>query len=199
MALQLPKSIQNAIAKKRPAIPQDRVDDLRGLVELKLELDDRKAELEKELSKINAKLLELTRQEIPEVMDGIGSKITLNAEGNHPEINVKVAPFYSANIQAGWDDERKAAAFKWLEENGHGELIKTEVGVAFPREDRKKAVEFLKAVEKMGLNPSLKASVHFMTLTAWLREQVEDHNRIPPLEVIGGFIGREASVKRSKS
>ena len=181
MALQLPKFITE---KRRPAPAQDRLDALREVVEEKLELDQKKEELERELTKVDARLLELKRERIPEVMDGIGPSITLNAEGNHPEVTVKVAPYYNCNIAAGWDDDRKAKAFEWLEKNGHGELIKTEVGVAFPREDRKEAVKFAKAAEKMGLNPVVRATVHFMTMTAWLREQVEDHNRIPPLEVV---------------
>jgi hypothetical protein len=68
----------------------------------------------------------------------------------------------------------------------------------FNREERKKAVSVKEALEKKGLEVSVKENVHSATLTAWLKEQVEKHHTIPELDKIGGTIGRVVTLKGIK-
>lgn len=46
--------------------------------------------------------------------------------------------------------------------------------------------------------PRVERTVHWATLTAWLRRQVEENKFIPDLSKIGGFIGRRAAPKEVK-
>jgi hypothetical protein len=132
---------------------------------------------------------------LPDLMGELGiNVVSLEADGNVPAVEAKAAPFYAANIAVGWPEEKRRAAFDWLDGNGHGDLIKTEVTVSFRREDRDEAVKFLKVAKDYG-RPEIKEAVHHGTLTAWLREQVEDQHYIPPLDVLGGTVARSVKLK----
>jgi hypothetical protein len=67
---------------------------------------------------------------------------------------VKAENYYKANIAAEWEPQRRAEAFGWLDANGHGDLIRTDVTLSFAREDRAFAtqlVNWLKAIDLAGL------------------------------------------------
>jgi hypothetical protein len=93
--------------------------------------------------------------------------------------------------------DQKAQAFGWLEENGHGALIKTEVSVAFGREQREAAVAFQQSCEQQGLNADVNVSVHAQTLKAFLREQLENAKPVP-LDLFGARPVSIATVKLPK-
>jgi hypothetical protein len=145
-------------------------------------------DLEKKLDKI------LSR-DLPEIMDQAGVPVlTVAAMGNMSGYTVQVKTMYSANIAAGWDQERRRAAFDWLETHGHGSLIKTDVITTFSREDREQVSGFVKVLDQEGLTFNVKETVPFQTLTAWLKEMVQSGNT-PPLDTIGGYIERQAVIK----
>jgi len=146
--------------------------------------------LEQRLADKKSELFDLCHIQLPGLMDEIGiNSIGIAANGNMPAINAVLRPFYRANIGKTWSEERKAAAFDWLTNNGFGDLIKTEVVMKFPREQFKKAKKILAELSKKKLNPELSQRVHNQTLTAWLREQIEQGHS-PPLNLLGAEIGR---------
>jgi hypothetical protein len=121
--------IQAAAARPhRPEPPS--LDGLRNLASRARSLEQEKADLEERLKATNKELNELYFRTLPDVMDeaGVGS-IALPADGNNPPVELKAQPYYAANIAAGWPQERRQAAFDWLDQHGHGDLIKTEVTV----------------------------------------------------------------------
>lgn len=195
-----PAALAAAIAAGPPAgASEDRLEALRGMVRRARDLEERKAELAEELRLVGEELERLYFTDVPDLMDEVGvDRVGLQAEGNHGATDATAQPFYSANIAASWPEERRRAAFSWLEGNGHGDLIKTEVVVKFPREARARAIKFAAQAEKSGLSPVVRESVHSQTLTAWLKEQVEQHGEMPPLDVVGGFVGRVVRLKERK-
>lgn len=197
----IPDEILAAMAAN-PSIPNpDRLEDLRKLVARARDLELTKKELEERLEEVKSALYGregLYHKLMPEMMDDIGvAKIALAAEGNLPAVEAKTQPFYAASIPTGWPAEQRQDAFDYLDSTGHGDLIKTEVTLAFPREQRARALEFVKLAKKFG-SPDMKENVHHMTLTAWLREQVEIKRVIPDLEKIGGTIARIVKLKTLK-
>lgn len=176
-------------------VPEDSLLKLRELAKAARTLELEIANLEERLKEHNIKLYDLTTKTLPDLMAELRiPSITIDAEGNEPAYELKAVPFYRANIAAEWPPEKKAAAFAWLDENGHGDLIKTTVGVPFAREDRAKAKKLADKLSK-DYGVTLTENVHFMTLTAWLKEQVEDKQFIPPLDTIGGQVGRIVKIK----
>jgi len=198
----MPRELADAARERPPQISQDSLRRLRELVADARDLEQRKKQLEEQLKEVSRKLNGddgLYFKKLPDMMDEIGVQvITLAAEGNMPAVTASVGPFYAANIGVKWPDQRREAALAWLDDNGHGDLIKTEVTLSFKREDREAARAFVTEARKYG-TPVIEETVHHGTLTAWLREQVEEIGYVPPLDIIGGTVARSVKLKTVKT
>jgi hypothetical protein len=152
--------------------------------------------LSERLAALNTKKYKIEREELPELMSEAGvDKIGVPASGNQPAYDLKMVPFYSANIAAGWEPERRAASYAYLEKHKAGDLIKTQIIINLPREERKKAKALIKQLKKW--KPEVKESIHSGTLTAWLREKTEAGEDVN-LEMIGGQVGQIVKPKARK-
>jgi hypothetical protein len=176
---------------------EGQLENIRRLATLARQFEKDITDLEERLSQTKRNLIRLTTETIPQAMDEAGiDRIGLPASGNLPAVDLTITPHYSANIWASWPPEKRKAAFDALTELGHGDLIKTEITTTFRRDQRDEALSLQRhLIDTYNLNPTLQESVHSKTLTAWLREQYERGNPLPPLDVIGAFIGRIAKFK----
>ena len=162
-------------------------------------LTERKRDLEEQLKQTNVQVANAEFDRLPSLMDELGvESFTLAPDGNHPAVELEVRPHYHANIAADWSPAQRAAAFAALEKANAGDLIRTEVQVLLPREEHSRLAKLLSGLRKAGFDFTVRESVHFGTLTAWVKEQaqlaVEQRKKptalLPPLEVIGARIGR---------
>jgi len=151
--------------------------------------------LETRLTEINKKINFIAFESLVDVMNEKRvPKITLDREGNKPAFEASLLPFYRANIAAAWDEEKKLRAFDALEEFGASDLIKTVVTFSFPRGEKKVAQKLL--TQHKALFPKMAESVHSMTLTSWVKEQIEAGKPTPPLDVIGAQVGQHVKIKK---
>jgi len=182
-----------------PAPNNDATRRVRDLVALALEYDREKAALEDRLEHINAARINIRHKELPLAMDTAGLlDTTFPAEKGVPEARVCLKPYFKANIAADWDESRRRAAFDHLAELGAQDLIKTEVTVYFPREQRKAAVDFAAEIrDRYGdIRVQISENVPWMTLTSWLKERVKKNVvTAKTLELIGGIIGRIVDIR----
>jgi hypothetical protein len=191
---------------EKSSSPQDKLDQLReacraGRDDI-LELED----LEGQVAAVKARIQVRIRETIPELL--VLAKvpaITLEAEGNHPAYEIKLKDFYRAGISAEWEPEKQQAAFDALADLDSGDLIKTTVTLRFGRDDREKALLVVALLRDqqglaVGENFEIKQAVHQATLTKWLRERLQHKPPlpVPPLDVIGGDVGRVAEIKPVK-
>lgn len=190
-------------AQARPPAPvhPDRLQSLRAQASQARALEQEKANLEERLKATNKALNELYFKTLPDAMDEAGvTSIALPAEGNNPPVELKAQPFYAANIAAGWPDERRNNAFAWLDANGAGDLIKTELTLRFPRGELPSAQKLAAWLrQEHGLEPEIKQAVPHTSLTAWLRETVEQNATLPPLETLGATVGRVVKLKQKEN
>jgi soluble cytochrome b562 len=181
------------------ATPETRTTQLKALrdaVAEVRELEKVKADLEERLKATNIELQDFYFKKLVTLLDEAGvTEIILTAEGNMPEVKATAKPFYRANISSDWPDDKRRAAFDWLDQNGHGDLIKTEVNVVFNREQRSDALKFAEEQRQTGKTVIPKENIPWATLTAWLKEMVEKKGIMPPLETIGGTVGRVVALK----
>ncbi len=195
-----PEFMKEAVkAQPRPAPTEDALKALRAKLAATrddiMELQD----VEAKAKDIKARITKAKTQELPDTMEELGlTSLGLEAEGNLPAFQVVSKPFYNANIAADWPVEKRLGAFNYLEDENAGDLIKTEVTVAFNRDQRDEAKALIQRLRDEGLDVQVKQGVHPQTLTAWLREMVETHKRVPTLDIIGGFIGRVVDLKPVK-
>lgn len=75
------------------------------------------------------------------------------------------------------DDEPKA--FRWLDENGYGGMIKSEIRVAFNRDQIEQAKELQNDLRKQYPGVTSKASIHWKTLSKWVEERMKEGKDVP--------------------
>ena len=158
------------------------------VVKLK-KLEDEFQEKEKELKELKRHLDLLSGEVIPTMMQEMNISTLKLADG----ASVEVKPIYGASITTA----NKEAAFKWLRENGLGDLIKNEITVSFGRNEDNKAQQYAVLAQGQGYQPVQKLKVEPMTLKALVRERLESGQEMPS-DLFNVFSGNRTKVTRSK-
>lgn len=150
-----------------------------------VELQARIERIQQELTQAQNELKLITESTLPELMETAGQKKLTTIDGI--EIDVRDV------VRASLPKARTLEAVKWLREAGHGGIVKNELKVDFGREEDKVANRAQKALEKLGLMPQRKLSVHTQTLGALVRELLADGKECP-LELLGAHIQKTAML-----
>ena len=113
-----------------------------------------------------------------------------------PGFKIKVSTFYNASIPP----ERKEEAYEWLDTNGHGGMIKTEVKTNFGRGELEAAKALIAEINENHpeIAMDLNQTVHWQTLRAWVKEQVEGGKSLP-IDMFGVFVGRKTKITLAAS
>lgn len=161
------------------------------------------AEKAAELNQLNNKLEDLNRQAkdvsleikrmneeiIPNYMQELGlSEIKLS---NGAKVTVKQQIFASIK------KENEGQAFQWLEDHGHGDLIKTELKVNFGKGELDKAHNLRLVLRDMDIDAAVKPTVHWQTLRAFAKEQMEKGVQLPE-DLIPTHVVPTAVIKEGK-
>ena len=152
-------------------------------------LEDELAEKEKELKELKRKVDLVSGEVIPTMMQEMNISTLKLADGS----SVEVKPVYGASIPVAKREE----AFKWLRENGLGDLIKNEVTVAFGRNEDIKASDYATFAKGQGYEPVQKLKVEPMRLKALVRERVESGQDMPS-DLFNMFTGSRTKITRNK-
>ena len=152
-------------------------------------LEDELANKEKELKELKRKVELVSGEIIPTMMQEMNISTLKLADGT----SVEVKPVYGASILVA----KREGAFKWLRDNGLGDLIKNEVTVAFGRGEDNKASEYANLARGRGYQPTQKLKVEPMTLKALFRERSEKKLDLPS-EHFNLFKGNRTKITRSK-
>ena len=152
-------------------------------------LEDELANKEKELKELKRKVDLVSGEIIPTMMQEMNISTLKLADGT----SVEVKPVYGASILVAKREE----AFKWLRDNGLGDLIKNDVTVTFGMSEDIRASDYAGLAKRQGYEPIQKVSVHTGTLKALVRERIESGKEIPT-ELFNVFAGNQTKVKRNK-
>lgn len=175
--------------EQAPALPSDALKELKRLSDALVAAENAVEAAEQALKDAKAQERKLREEEVPDFMQELGiAKLQL-------ETGEIIG--YKPDVRLEWNDAQKGAAFGWLEENGFGGLIKTVVGAAFGKGELEKAKELLARLTEEGLEAALKRDVHYHTMCAFLREQIEDGAAIP-LEEWGAVSINKATVSQPR-
>lgn len=174
-----------------PSLPDDAsISDLNVLVKELCDLRDRIERGEALLSQLKKEEMRLSNEMIPSKMMELGFTEVKLPSGQR----VSFKPFYSGKIRP----EREPEAFEWLEENGHGGVIKGEVIIPYRRPQRKLVDKLILAIRQYYGNdfePNIKLGVHHSTLRALFREVIEDEGGTLPPDLFDLFMGNKTTVK----
>jgi hypothetical protein len=123
---------------------------------------------------------------IPQIMEMCGIAEIKTGDG----LTVSVKNVYQARIA----EKNKEAAFQWLEDRGHGHVVRNDVSVSFSAGDSEGAGQAVDALNAMGLDVSSKRSVHPSTLKALVKEQLEGGVHMPH-DLFGIYECRRTVIK----
>ncbi len=143
--------------------------------------------LESRVKDIKQKADKISSEIIPELLAEQGLSSLKLADGS----GVDVKKTYSCTVKK----DSTESAYKWLRENGLGDLIKNEVAVTFGKGEDNKAEQLLSLAEQEGYEPQQKQKVEPMTLKALYRERVEAGLDMPS-EFFHTFVKDQTKIGR---
>ena len=170
----------------------DGANDANKLSDQVVKLQELEAELlvkEQEYKEMKRKVELVSSEVIPTMMQEMNISTLKLADGT----SVEVKPVYGASIPA----DKKEEAYKWLRENGLGDLIKNEVTVAFGRSEDNKAQQYAVLAQGQGYEPIQKLKVEPMTLKALVRERIEAGLDMPS-DLFNLFTSNRTKITRNK-
>ena len=151
-------------------------------------LEDEIKIAEESLKQLKQQAETLSSEVIPTMMTEMNISTMKLADGSALEVK----PVYGASIPI----EKKEEAFKWLRDNGLGDLIKNEVTVSFGRNEDNKAEEYAVLAQGQGYQPTQKLKVEPMTLKALVRERIEKGLDMPS-DLFNVFAGNRTKITRA--
>lgn len=149
-------------------------------------LEDQIEDAENHIKALKAEKHRLTTEIIPQLMDEMGMQ-EIKVDG----MKVAIKPIIHASIPA----DKKDAAFAWLRETGHDDIIKNDVILTFGKGQDNVAGALVDDLRQQGFDPQTKTHVHPMTLKAFIREQLEKGEAID-LDLFGAYVINAAEIRR---
>lgn len=194
----VPAAVAAAIqAESAPQASPDKLDALRHGAEQCRDIMLDIASHENATTELRAKLRKLQEETLVELMNAAHVKeLTLSAQGNSPAVVFEMKPFYHASIPK--DETKAGEAFAWLRKHNHGDIIKNVFTVPMGMGDDKAAKKLTAALKKLKLEYSRKVSVPAQTLAAFVREQIEQYQKTPPLDLLGAYVGNIVKPKEER-
>jgi hypothetical protein len=130
--------------------------------------------------------------DLPELMKRAEQEKLTTIDGIDVEVN--------ENLRGSVPDANKPKAYKWLEDNGHGNIVKRQFIIDFNRDEQAKVEAFRAELEARPdpLRIDIKNGVHPQTMLAWCREQLAAGKEFPK-DLFGIFPQNLAKVKVKKA
>lgn len=180
------------------ALPNpDKLETIRAKMRDVRDLTLERQQCESRVEQIKASVLRITQGELPDLLNEAKiDTLGLEAEGNLPPYDLKLKPYYYANIKN--DAPEAPEAYTWLEKEGHGDLIRRTYTIVFGKADGKAAKKFEEQLNKLKITYDVSFGVPWNTLTAFVKEQIEKYKIVPPLHLMNGKYGLVADIKPRK-
>lgn len=133
---------------------------------------------------------EILEHQLPDAMDEIGLVTFALSDGTV----FLITDIIAASIRK----DKEEAAFDWLRENNHGDLIKRELKITFGKGEDNIAGDVAALITERTGNPvSDKASVHASTLKAWVKEQMAAGNLdMAAQDLLGVYTARQVKITK---
>ena len=135
--------------------------------------EDEIADLEEQLKAKKLEADDISSRIIPELLHEQGLSEIKLSDGS----KVSVKKEYRCTLPK--DEDKKEQCYKWLRDQGLGDIIKNNVFVTFGKGEDDKAEQLLNLAAENGFQPQQKSDVAWNTLTALFQERVESGLDMP--------------------
>lgn len=162
--------------------------EISALIKHRQALSEKVAKLDQQLQDAKTEFTRYDSEIIPDLFMQLGlSELKLDSGEK-----VTIKRGYYGNIS----EERAIEAFKWLEDNGHGSLIKTSLAMTFGKgkEEQWGLLAAKAALKEQKVDFKEKKGVHPQTLKAFIKQQLEDATPNFPKELFGVHVANTTSV-----
>lgn len=143
------------------------------LAQQQVELENERDDIQQELKRAEERLSLVRDSLLPDLMEELGLSNFKTSNG----LKIDVKKTITASAGGKKDPERFRKVCAWLKANGHGGLVKRTIGLFFGVGEEDVANEFTAAIadvsEKFGKTIMDEAEIHAMTLSSFVREQLE--------------------------
>jgi hypothetical protein len=152
-----------------------------------------KADLEAQVKEISSKISGIERKDLPDLFAKAKiSSISVEKDGNHPAFVAERGTVYTAKIPE--DDNIRAQAFQWFEQQGHGDLVKSVIQIVFGMQEHEERLRVMKLLADNHIEYWNNESVHHQTLKAFVKREIIA-GRIVPQDLLGVYIFDEVKIK----
>lgn len=183
---QVPDFISQQSAETAPEVAEEGLSVVSKLAQHQLELQAEINDLEESLKQVKEKLTKVSTVLLPEAMEQYGMEEFKLTSGE----KIKIDPVIGATISKA----NQTQAFKWLEDNGLSDIIKTAVTVELTHSEGEKIKELQNILNEKGFIIKTKTAVHASTLKATVKELIEKKASFPkPLFSV--YEGKTAKIK----
>ncbi len=140
-------------------------------------------------------------QDLKAQADDVGSRIIPELLAEQGLTSLKLADGSAVSVKKEFrctlpkDEDRRAAAYKWLRDNKLEDIIKNNIFVTFGRGEDDKAKQLLDLAVANGFDPQQKSDVSWNTLTALFRERIESGLDMPS-DVFSTWIKDKTKISR---
>jgi len=155
----------------------DQLERIMTMAEQLVQTQDRVKAINDELAEAKREMTRLEQEDLPELMREVGFTSFALKDGRVVEL--------ADEISCGITADNRHAAIKWLDDNGFGGLVKTNLNVMFNREDRELALKLAARMaedaekEEVIIDRELVENVHAATLKKFIKEELEKGNAVP--------------------
>ena len=154
-------------------------------------LEDEIVEQENKLTELKNQADYISSEVIPDLLKEQGLNQIKLSDGS----SVTVKTEYRATLPE--DDFKREEAYKWLRDQGLGDIIKNNVFVTFGKGEDNKAKQLLDLAAENGYQPQQKSNVAWNTLTALYEERVNAGLDMPS-NVFTLWIKDKTKISRKK-
>lgn len=146
----------------------DRLDKLDQAAKKLAEFQSKHAEMKLELERVENQVKHYAEEILPFLLEEAGAV---------PGVPFPTLSDYmltlTEDVITSIAEADQEAAFAWLDENGHGGMVKRNIVVRFDREQQEAAQELLNRLKLEFPEARQNCAVHGQTLRAWAREMLE--------------------------
>ena len=151
--------------------------------------EDELVSLEEQVKNKKEEIDEISSRIIPELLAEQGLSAIKLADGS----NVSVKKEFRCTLPK--DEVKREAAYKWLRDQGLGDIIKNNIFVTFGKGEDDKAKQLLNLAAENGFDPQQKSDAAWNTLTALFQERVESGLDMPS-DVFNTWIKDKTKITR---
>ena len=151
--------------------------------------EDELVSLEEQVKNKKEEIDEISSRIIPELLAEQGLSAIKLADGS----NVSVKKEFRCTLPK--DETKREQAYKWLRDQGLGDIIKNNIFVTFGKGEDDKAKQLLDLAAENGFDPQQKSDAAWNTLTALFQERVESGLDMPS-DVFNTWIKDKTKITR---